>query len=41
MLSKQCVHKTSDCFMEWYNIAFVVVLIIVGIVVYRNKKNEY
>ena len=27
--------------MEWYNIAFVVVLIIVGIVVYRNKKNEY
>jgi len=26
--------------MEWYNIAFVVVLIIAGIVIYRNKKNE-
>jgi len=26
--------------MEWYNIVFVVVLVVVGIVVYRNKKNE-
>jgi len=26
--------------MEWYNILFVVVLIVVGIVTYRNKRNE-
>ena len=24
--------------MEWYNIAFIVVLIIVGVVVYRRKS---
>ena len=34
------VQSLNNSLMQWYNILFVVVLVIVGIFVYKNKSEK-